>query len=155
MRMKTRLAVGSVALVLSALSAIGLLSAQQKAGIQLDKVGIVRTGGPIAFTVKLDEPLPKGAHFDLRVSPVSVDEEISLGSGTPVENSDTVFRVAGTLPTDAIPGQWHISVVWFFLPGAGWTHRTLSTNDLRFDVEGKQYPIPTKAEVTLDKVGDK
>lgn len=153
MRIKTRVVVGSVALALSVLSAIGLLSAQQKAGVQLEKPGSIRAGGPIAFTVKLDEPLPKGAHFDLRVSPVSADEEIALGSGTPVNGSDTVFRVAGNLPDEAIPGQWHISVVWFFLPGAGWTHRTLITNDLRFDVAGKQYPIPTKAEVTLNKAG--
>ncbi len=152
MRKKACIAVGSVVFVLSA---IGLLSAQQKAGVQLEKLGSIHAGGPIAFTVKLDEPLPKGAHFDLRVSPVSVDEEIALGSGTPVDSSNTVFRVSGSLPEEAIPGQWHISVVWFFLPGAGWTHRTLTTNDLRFDVEGKQYPIPTKADVTLDKGGDK
>lgn len=61
----------------------GLLCAQQKAGVQMEKLGPIRAGGPIAFTVKLDEPLPKGARFDLRISPISADEEIDLGSGEP------------------------------------------------------------------------
>jgi hypothetical protein len=152
MDVKTRVLIG---LLLSVLAVAGFLSAQQKAGVEMDRPGPIKAGGPIAFTVKLDEPLPKGARFDLRISPVSADEEIALGSGEPVKGSETVFRVAGTLPEDAIPGQWHISVVWFFLPGAGWTHRALGTNDLRFQVEGRAYPIPTKAEVTLDKPGDK
>jgi hypothetical protein len=144
--MKSTIAVGSLLLLLGG---VAISSAQEKAAVQMDKSGSIHAGDPITFTVKLDEPMPKGAHFDFRISPVAADEEIALGPGEPVGGSDTVFHVAGKLPDEALPGDWHIAVVWFFLPGAGWTHRTLGTNDLHFHVEGKAYPIPTKADVTL------
>ena len=111
--------------------------------------GPFKPGSPIVFHVKLNEPLPKGAHFDFRISPVSGDEEIALGSGEAVDASQRVFRVSGTLPEGALPGDWHITVIWLFLPGSGWTHTTIAPNDLKFEVEGKPYPIPTKAEVTV------
>jgi len=95
--------------------------------------------------------MPQGAHFDLRISPVSADEEIDLGPGESIKGSKSMFRVAGTLPQDAVPGEWHIVVVWFFLPGAGWTHTSLATNDLRFHVEGSHYAIPTRAQVVLQQ----
>jgi hypothetical protein len=104
---------------------------------------------PNQLNVKLNEPLPKGAHFDLRISPISADEEIALGSGEAVDASQRVFRVSGTLPEGAVPGEWHIAVICLFLPGSGWTHRTIAPNDLKFEVEGKPYPIPTTAEVTV------
>lgn len=144
-----------ITLVLSIFAAVAVLFAQQRAGVQMEKPGPIRPGGPIAFTVKLDQPLPKGARFELRISPLAVDEQIPFGSVMQVNGSDTVFRVAGTLPENALPGEWHISVVWLFLPGASWTGRSLTTNDLRFHVEGQPYPIPAKAEVTLDKEGGK
>ncbi len=123
--------------------------AQDKAVVGMEKSGPFKAGGPIVFQVKLNEPLPKGAHFDFRISPVSADEEIALGSGEPVDASQKVFRVSGTLPEGALPGDWHISVIWLFLPGSGWTHNTIAPNALKFEVEGKPYPIPTKAEVTV------
>ena len=125
------------------------VAAQEKAAVEMNGHGPFHPGDPITFNVKLNAPMPKNAHFDLRISPVSADEEISLGTGQPVNGSDTDFRVSGVLPQDAYPGEWHISVIWFFLPGAGWTHRTLSPNDLRFKVEGKPYEIPTEADVTI------
>jgi hypothetical protein len=108
-----------------------------------------KAGGSVGFTFTLNEPLPKGAHFDFRISPVAADEEISLGSGQAVDEAGKRFRVSGTLPEGALPGEWHVSVVWLFLPGTGWTHNTIGTNDLRFQVEGKPYPIPTKGEVKI------
>jgi len=136
---------------LGLVSVIGVIGShgQDQAGVQMEKPGSFHAGGPIAFVVKLNEPMPKGAHFDFRVSPVSADEEIALGSGTAINGSDTEFRVAGTLPEAAVPGEWHIKIIWLFLPGAGWTNNRISPNDLRFQVEGKKYPIPSKAEVTL------
>lgn len=131
------------------LSAVGLSFAQDKAAVQTQASGPFHPGSPIVFTLKLNEPLPKGAHFDFRISPVSTDEEISLGSGETADDKQTEFRVKGTLPEGALPGDWHISVIWLFLPGSGWTHNQISPNDLRFKVEGKPYPIPTKAEVTV------
>ena len=123
--------------------------AQDKAVVGMEKSGPFKPGKPIVFQVKLNEPLPKGAHFDFRISPVSADEEIALGSGEPVDPSQKVFRVSGILPEGALPGDWHISVIWLFLPGSGWTHTTIAPTALKFEVEGKPYPIPTRAEVTV------
>lgn len=131
------------------LAAVVMSFAQDKAAVQMEKVGPLHVGDPIAFKVKLNEPLPKGAHFDFRISPISADEEIPLGSGEPVNGSEREFRVSGKLPEAAVPGEWHISVIYLFLPGAGWTHNTIAPNDLRFSVDGKTYAIPTKAEVML------
>jgi len=144
--MKERLLIG--VLVLIALG-VAAASAQDKAAVRMEG-GVIRGGGPVAFVVKLNEPLPKGAHFDFRISPVSADEEIPLGSGEPVNGSDREFRVSGTLPEAAVPGEWHIKVIWLFLPGAGWTNNVIVPNDLRFHVEGKSYPIPTRADVSLE-----
>lgn len=144
--MKFRMIMCSVLLIAS-LVAVSL--AQDKAAVTSEQPGSFRAGGPVSFTVKLNEPMPKGAHFDFRISPLAADEEINLGSGEPVNGSDTEFRVSGKLPEAALPGEWHISVIYLFLPGAGWTHNTISPNDLRFKVEGTAYPIPTKATVTV------
>ncbi len=130
-------------------SAVLVSSAQNKAAVEMAKPGPFRPGDPISFNIKLNEPLPKGAHFDLRISPVSADEEIPLGSGEPIGGSDRDFRVSSKLPEEALPGEWHIAVIYLFLPGAGWTHRTIAPNDLKFEVAGKPYPIPTAAEVSV------
>lgn len=122
---------------------------QSKAAVQLDAKSAVHPGDTFTFLVKLNQPLPEGAHFDLRISPISGDEEIALGSGEPTDASRTVFKLQAKLPEGAIPGEWHIKVIWLFLPGAGWTSSTIAPNDLRFHVEGKPYPIPTTAEVTI------
>jgi hypothetical protein len=126
-----------------------MVSAQENAVVQVHKPGLFRAGGPISFSVRLNEPLPTGARFDFRISPISADEEVPLGSGQTVDTSHQVFRVSGTLPEGALPGEWHISVIWLFLPGSGWTHNRIATNDLKFQVEAKPYAIPTKAEVSV------
>lgn len=149
MRIKFLVAVAS-SIVLLLVGGI-VVRGQQSAAVQMTSLGVVHGGGAIAFTLTLNEPMPPGAHFDLRISPVSADEEIDLGSGQPVKESTSTFRVAGTLPQDAVQGDWRIAVVWFFLPGAGWTHTSLATNDLRFHVEGSHYAIPTKAQVVLQQ----
>ena len=58
--MKLQAAVGIV--VLSVVAVV--VAAQDKAGVQMEKPGPFHAGGPIAFVVKLNEPLPKGARFD-------------------------------------------------------------------------------------------
>lgn len=136
-------------LVVALLTMVGAPSAQEKAAVQTQASGPFHPGGPIVFVVKLNEPLPKGAHFDLRISPVSTNQEISVSSGQAVDDKQVEFRVQGTLPDGAVPGDWHISVIWLFLPGSGWTTNQIAANDLRFTVEGKPYPIPTKAAVTV------
>ncbi len=144
--MKARAAISLVALVLAT---VIVSPAQDKAAVQIEKAGPLRGGDLIAFDLKLNEPLPRGASLDFRISPISADEEISLGSAEPIKGSDSEFRVAGKLPDGALPGDWHISVIYLHLAGAGWTHNTIAPNDLRFRVEGKSYAIPTKADVTL------
>jgi hypothetical protein len=143
--MKARAAISFVVMVLVT---VVVSSAQDKAAVQMEKAGPLRGGDAIAFHVKLNESLPQGAYFDFRISPISADEEISLGA-VPISGSDSEFRVAGKLPDGALPGDWHISVIYLHLAGAGWTHSTIAPNDLRFHVEGKSYAIPTKADVTL------
>jgi hypothetical protein len=146
--MKTRI------LAFGALLAVSLVigsQAQDKADVRMEQAQPFHAGGPISFTVKLNEPLPKGARFDFRISPVTADEEINLGSGEPIGDTTTEFRVSGKLPEGALPGEWHISVIYLFLPGASWTRNTIAPNDLRFKVEGKPYSIPTKAAVTVER----
>jgi hypothetical protein len=126
-----------------------LSAAQNKAAIATDSSGAFHPGGKIAFTVKLNEPLPKNARFDFRISPSSVDQQVSLGSGEPVDDKRTEFRVTGTLPDDALAGDWHISVIWLFLPGSTWTSSRITPNDVHFKIEGKPYQIPSTAEVTV------
>lgn len=145
--MKSRFALCFFAVAV--LTAVVATQAQNKAAVQMENLKPLRAGDTITFMLRLNEPMPKGAHFDFRISPVGADEEVALGSGEPVNGSDTDFKVSGKLPENALPGEWHISIIWLFLPGAGWTHNTISPNDLRFHVEGNPYPIPTKAQVTL------
>jgi hypothetical protein len=133
------------------IACVVLLPAQDKATVQVDKPASFQAPGPATFVLTLNEPLPKGARFDFRISPIAADEEITLGSVSPLDDSGKRFRVSGTLPDGALPGEWHVSVIWLFLPGAGWTHNTISTNNLKFQVEGRPYTIPTKGEVDIVK----
>jgi hypothetical protein len=128
-----------------------ILPAQDRATVQVDKRVPFRAGGPATFDPTLNEPLPKGARFDFRISPTAADEEITLGTVSALDDSGKRFRVSGSLPDGALPGVWHVSVIWLFLPGAGWTHNTISTNNLKFEVEGRPYSIPTKGDVEIAK----
>jgi len=140
--------IAAASLAVLMFAAVAVAFPQDKAAVKMEQAGPLHGGDTIAFKVKLNEPLPEGASFDFRISPVSGDEEISLGA-EPIHGSDTEFRVSGKLPDGALPGEWHVSVIWLHLAGAGWTHTSIAPNDLRFQVEGKPYPIPTKADVTL------
>lgn len=133
----------------SLVTATTFASPQSKASVQMAKFGPFHPGEPITFNVKLNESMPKGAHFAFRISPVSTDDEVDLGAGQAIDAAQTEFRVSGTLPESAVPGKWHIAVIWLFLPGVSWTHSTIIPNDVTFEVEGKPYPIPTKAQVTI------
>jgi hypothetical protein len=124
---------------------------QDKGAVQMDKTGPFHPGGSIAFNVKLNEPMPKGAHLDVRIAPISDEqEEVDLGGGRAVDTPQTEFRVTGTVPEGALPGDWHISVIYLLRPGSPWD-ATIAPNDLKFRVEGRRYPIPTKADVTLGR----
>jgi hypothetical protein len=110
----------------------------------------LRGGGDLVFKMKLNEPLPEGARFDVRLSPVGVDQEVAVQSGEPTNKERTEFTLRTKLPEAAVPGEWHIKVVYLFLAGASWTNNTLATNaDFKFVVEGPKFEIPTKATATL------
>jgi hypothetical protein len=124
---------------------------QTAASTQVDAAGEhLRGGGDLVFRMKLNEALPEGARFDVRLSPVGVDQEIAVQSGEPANKERTEFILRTKLPERAVPGEWHIKVVWLFLPGASWTNNTLASNaDFRFVVEGPKVEVPTKATATL------
>jgi hypothetical protein len=116
--------------------------------------GELRAGSDLVFKMKLNQPLPEGARFEVRLSPTEVDQEISVPSGEPTNKERTEFLLKTKLPEKAVPGQWHIKTVWLFLGGTAWTNNTLATNpDFRFIVEGPKFEIPTKATATLVKDG--
>jgi hypothetical protein len=146
MRIKTAFALGTLLLV-----AVLIVHAQDRAAVKMERRGPFRQGDPITFDVKLNQPMPKDASLSFRISPVSTDEEITLAKVEPVGGSDREFHVSGILPDAAFPGEWHIKVIYLFLPGSGWTSHTIAPNDLKFQVEGNPYPIPTQADVTISR----
>ena len=147
-------------LVLGLLMIVAMAAAQQPAAtenktanVQMEKHkgDTLQAGSEVAFKIKLNAPLPKGAHFIMRISPTAVDQQVQLGSGEPIDENRTQFRLVGKLPEEAVPGKWHISVIYLFLPGTSWTSNTIHPNDLTFDVVGKNFPVPTTAEVNIEK----
>jgi hypothetical protein len=141
-------------MIIAILSWAGLVFAQNKAALEMEHSNAVKAGGEIVLNINLNAPLPREARFDLRISPVAADEEVALGMGEPIDASRQTFRLKGTVPQGALPGEWHVSVIYLFLPGSSWTRTTIAPNDLKFHVEGTAYSLPTKADITLAN-GDK
>ena len=109
-----------------------------------------RGGDEVIFKMVLNNPLPEGANFNVRLSPIATDQELPVGSGDPINKDRTEFLLKAKLPEKVVPGEWRIRVVWLFLPGTSWTTSTLATNpDFKFFVEGPKIDIPTKATATL------
>lgn len=127
----------------------GSAQAQDKAALKMEHAAAVKADGPIVLNIKLNAPLPPEARFDLRISPIATDEEVALGMGEAIDATRQTFRLKGTVPKGALPGEWHVSVIYLFLPGSSWTHTTIAPNDLKFQVEGTPYSLPTKADITL------
>lgn len=126
---------------------------QERAAVQMDNANThFHPGDPIAFQVKLNEPLPEGASFRIRVSPTKVSQLIDLVSDKPEDAGRTLFVVRGSLPKEAVPGEWGINVIYLFLPGTGWTSNTIQpTMPVKFVVEGKEFAIPTTAQIAVRK----
>jgi hypothetical protein len=145
--MRKSIAFGALLLVVSLAHA-----AQDKASVGMDKPGPFHPGDPITFTLKLNAPMPKDAYLDLRISPVTgEDQQVNLGSGEPVDATRSEYRVKGTIPAGALPGEWHINIIYLFLSGTGWTNNTIRPNDVRFRVQSEPYTIPTTADVTVGR----
>ncbi len=115
-----------------------------------DSADHFRGGDEVTFKMVLNQPPPEGANFSMRLSPTTADQELPVDSGDPINKDRTEFLLKARLPQKLVPGEWHIKVVWLFLPGTSWTSSTLSTNqDFKFFVDGPKIDIPTKATATL------
>jgi len=109
-----------------------------------------RGGDEVNFKMKLNEPLPEGARFDVRLSPTGLTQELTVSSQEPLDKDHKEFLLKLKLPEHARGGEWHIATVYLFLPGASWTGSTITTN-LTFVVDGPDGPLPTSAAATIQK----
>jgi hypothetical protein len=110
----------------------------------------IDAGGPISLHLKFDKPLPAGASVRIEVSPQATTQWIAFSTGDPDNPSRTTFTVKGKLPENAVPGTWTVRNVWLFLPGSV-QGQLLGQNNATFQVKGKEFPIPSKAEITVTK----
>ena len=108
-------------------------------------------GDEVSFTMKLNQPLPDGARFDVRLSPVSVNQEVTVSSQEPSDKDRKEFLMKFKLPDHARGGEWHIAVVYLFLPNVSWTGSTIATNEMKFIVDGPNGPLPSNAAATIVK----
>lgn len=110
----------------------------------------LKPAGPISLHLKFDEPLPEGASVRVEISPQSATQWIPLSTGEPDNAGRTIFTVNGKLPENAVPGTWNVRNVWLFLPSSV-QGQALGHNAATFQVSGKDFKIPSKAEVTVTR----
>jgi hypothetical protein len=140
---------GATLSLLALLPAVGLgLDTHASAEIKSD-VAHVHPGSDLTFKIVLDNPLPEGASFQVRLSPVKTDQELPVPSGEPTSKDRKEFVLHTKVPEGSVPGDWHIKVIYLFLAGASWTNNTVSTNDMPFVVEGPKVDVPTKGTATI------
>jgi hypothetical protein len=146
-----KLSMSTLAITLLALApaaSLGLDDIHASAQLESD-VTHLHAGSDLRFKVVLDDPLPAGAYFQVRLSPVKVDQELPVVSGEPIDKDRKEFLLHARLPDGSIPGDWHIKIVYLFLAGTSWTNNTLSTNQMPFVLEGSNVEVPTKATATI------
>jgi hypothetical protein len=117
-----KLSIATLILALPALApaaSFGLDDTHASARLQSD-VAHLHPGSDLTFKVVLDDPLPTGAYFQVRLSPVKVDQELPVASGEPVDKGRKEFLLHTKLPDGSVPGDWHIKVVCLFLYGTSW-----------------------------------
>lgn len=122
----------------------------QEAAVNLSARGDIVAGGPISLHIKFDKPLPEGASVRVEVSPQGTTQWVGLSIGDADNPSRTTFTVAGKLPKNAVPGTWVVRNVWLFLPGSV-QGQALGHTDGTFQVKGKEFPIPSMADITVTK----
>jgi hypothetical protein len=148
--MHTRVYLPLIALLFC--SSVMLAQAPDKASAQLTTDTLHFHGGDqVSFTMKLNEPLPDGARFDVRLSHVGINQEMTVPSAEPTGSDRKEFLMKFTLPERARGGEWHIYTVYLFLPGASWVGNTITTNDMKFVVDGPDGPLPSTATATIVK----
>jgi hypothetical protein len=142
-----------IPIVLAILSLAGLfaLHAQQNVAVQIAEPETEIAGGRVlALEVKLDKPLPPDTTVFARVRPEGVSQLILLSSATPDDSTRSKITVKATLPNVVVPGKWRLEDTFISLPGTNiW--QPLEHNQLTFEVHGKQFPIPQRAEVSVTK----
>jgi len=140
----------SASLILSITLAVVFALHAQQAAVDVPGASQIEAGGPISLHIKFDKPLPEGASVRVEVSPQATTQWIAFSTGDPENPSRTAFTVKGKLPENAVPGAWSVRNVWLFLPGSI-QGQSLGQNNATFQVKGKEFPIPAKAEVAVSK----
>ena len=137
-------------LLLTTVLAIVLAAHAQQAAIETPATGEIAAGGSISLHVKFDKPLPQEASVRIEVSPQTTTQWIALTTGVPDNPSRTSFTVSGKLPENAVPGAWIVRNVWLFLPSSV-QGQALGHNGATFQVKGKEFPIPSRADIEVTK----
>jgi len=144
----SRVLLGSLLLSITLLAVFALHA--QQAAVEAPSGSQIEAGGPISLHIKFDKPLPEGASVRVEVSPQTATQWIALSTSDPEDPSRTSFTVKGKLPETAVPGAWAVRNVWLFLP-ASVQGQSLGHNGAVFQVKGKEFPIPSKAEIAVTK----
>lgn len=137
-------------LVCSVLSAVIAIHAQQSAGVQMAQPAAdIASGKSLVLEITLNEPLPTDSAVIARVRPDGASQQVlQLQSSSPDDSGRKKFTLKTVMPTPVEPGKWHLESVFVTLPGSiQW--QNLDHNPLTFEVQGKPFETPTKAEVTL------
>jgi hypothetical protein len=143
-------AIFSSLLACSIFAVVIAIHAQQSAGVQMAQPGAdIASGKSLVLEITLNEPLPTDSSVIARVRPDGASQQIiQLQSSSPDDPSRTKFTLKTVMPTPVVPGKWHLESVFITLPGSiQW--QTLDHNPLTFEVQGKPFETPTKADVTL------
>jgi len=146
---RTRILISTFLLLCSNNPWVATLQAQDKAAVKMaPSVTDIAAGKDITLEVKLNEPLPPESSVIARVRPEGVSQLIVLESSSPDDPSRTKLTLKRNLPNTVVPGKWTLEDVFIVLPGTNiW--QPLGHNQLSFDVKGKPFPIPSKAEVAV------
>jgi hypothetical protein len=131
------------------LTGVVTIRAQQTAAVQMAQPDAdISAGKKLVLEVRLDKPLPLDSSVIARVRPEGAAQLVQLSSAIPDDASRTKFTLNTTLPTPVVPGKWTLEAVFVTLPGSG-SWQSIEHNQLTFQVQGKPFPIPSKAEVTV------
>jgi hypothetical protein len=137
-------------LLCSVFAVVVAIHAQQSAGVEMAQPGVdITSGKSLVLEMTLNEPLPTESSVIARVRPDGASQQvIQLESSLPDDSSRKKFTLKTVMPTPVAPGKWHLESVFVTLPGSvQW--QNLDHNPLTFEVQGKPFETPTKAEVTL------
>jgi hypothetical protein len=126
------------------------IHAQQSAGVQMAQPGgDISSGKPLVLEVTLDKPLPADSPVIAKVRPEGASQQIiQLQASASDDAGRRKFTLRTVMPTPVVPGKWTVDSIFIILPGStNW--QPIEHNPLTFEVQGKPFEIPSKADVTL------